>query len=66
MPSYDRSVRETTLLIGSSNQGKLREMRELLAGMPYRVVAPADVGLRGAPEETGTTFMEKAVLKARH
>ena len=56
----------TTLLLGSSNPGKLREMLELLAGMPYRVVAPADVGLRGAPEETGTTFMENAVLKARH
>jgi len=47
---------ETPLLLGSSNPGKLREMRELLAGMQYRVVAPAEVGLRGAPEETGTTF----------
>src|SRR5207253_4958095 len=37
-----------------------------LAGMPYRVLAPADVGLTRAPEETGTTFMENAVLKARH
>jgi XTP/dITP diphosphohydrolase len=66
VPSYDRSVPETTLLLGSSNPGKLQEMRELLAGMPYRVVAPGDVGLRSAPEETGTTFMENAVLKARH
>ena len=54
------------LLLGSSNPGKLREMHELLAGMPYRVLSPADVGLRGAPEETGTTFMENAILKARH
>ena len=57
---------ETPLLLGSSNPGKLREMRELLAGMTYRVVAPGDVGLRGAPAETGATFMENAVLKARH
>ena len=56
---------ETPLLLGSSNPGKLQEMRELLAGIPYRVVAPADVGLRGAPAETGTPFMENAVLKAR-
>jgi XTP/dITP diphosphohydrolase len=41
-------------------------MRELLAGLPYRVLGPADVGLRGAPEETGATFMENALLKARH
>jgi XTP/dITP diphosphohydrolase len=57
---------ETPLLLGSSNPGKLREMRQLLAGMPYRVLGPADVGLRDAPEETGTTFMENAILKARH
>jgi XTP/dITP diphosphohydrolase len=59
-------VADTPLLLGSSNPGKLREMRQLLAGMPYRVLGPADVGLRDAPEETGTTFMENAILKARH
>jgi XTP/dITP diphosphohydrolase len=57
---------ETPLLLGSSNPGKLREMRQLLAGLPYRVLGPADVGLRDAPEETGTTFMENAILKAHH
>ena len=64
--SYHAGMAGTPLLLGSSNPGKLREMRELLAGMPYRVLAPVDVGLRGAPEETGTTFMENAILKARH
>jgi XTP/dITP diphosphohydrolase len=63
---YHAGMADTPLLLGSSNPGKLREMRELLAEMPYRVLAPADVGLRGAPEETGTTFMENAILKARH
>jgi XTP/dITP diphosphohydrolase len=57
---------ETPLLLGSSNPGKLREMRQLLAGLPYRVLGPADAGLRDAPEETGTTFVENAILKARH
>ncbi len=57
---------DTPLLLGSFNRGKLKEMRELLAGMAYRVIGPADVGLSGAPEETGTTFMENAILKARH
>jgi len=54
------------LLLGSSNAGKLREMRQLLTGLPYRVLGPADVGLRDAPAETGTTFLENAILKARH
>jgi XTP/dITP diphosphohydrolase len=65
-PSYDRSVKETPLLLGSSNPGKFREMCQLLSGMPYRLVGPADVGLHGAPEETGTTFMQNAILKASH
>jgi XTP/dITP diphosphohydrolase len=64
--SYHAAVADTPLLLGSSNPGKLREMRQLIAGMPYRVLGPADVGLRDAPEETGTTFMENAILKARH
>jgi XTP/dITP diphosphohydrolase len=57
---------ERPLLLGSSNAGKLREMRQLLTGLPYRVLGPADVGLGDAPEETGTTFLENAILKARH
>jgi len=57
---------DTPLLLGSSNPGKLGEMRQLLDGMPYRVLGPADVRLRDAPEETGATFMENAILKARH
>lgn len=54
------------LLLASQNQGKLGEMRVLLAGLPLRVLCPADVGLLESPEETGTTFLENAVLKARH
>jgi len=41
-------------------------MRQLVAGLPFRVVGPQDVGIRDAPEETGTTFRENAALKARH
>jgi XTP/dITP diphosphohydrolase len=54
------------LLLASQNPGKLSEMRQLLAGLPIRVLRPADLGLHEAPEETGRTFMENAILKARH
>src|SRR5213594_304844 len=64
--SYHAGMPDTPLLLGSSNPGKLREMRELLAGQPYRVLGPADLGLRDTPEETGATFMENAILKVRH
>src|SRR5882762_4956736 len=57
---------ETDLLLASQNPGKLAEMKELVAGLPFRLLSPADLGIREAPEETGATFIENAVLKARH
>jgi XTP/dITP diphosphohydrolase len=57
---------ETELLLASQNSGKLAEMRELVAGLPFRVLTPADLGIRDAPEETGKSFIENAILKARH
>lgn len=56
----------TELLLASQNPGKLAEMRELVAGLRFQVLSPADVGIREAPEETGTSFIENAILKARH
>ena len=57
---------DADLLLASQNPGKLNEMRQLLASLPFRVLRPGDVGLHAAPEETGQTFLENAVLKARH
>ena len=54
------------LLLASQNPGKLNEMRQLLDGLPFRVLSPREVDIAEAPEETGTTFRENAVLKARH
>lgn len=57
---------DTDLLLASQNPGKLSEMRQLLAGMPFRVLRPTDLGIDEAPAETGHTFIENAVLKARY
>lgn len=54
------------LLLASQNPGKLNEMRQLVAGLPYRVVSPREVGIEASPEETGHTFIENATLKAVH
>lgn len=54
------------LLLASQNAGKLAEMRQLLDGLPFRVLGPRDVGILDAPDETGATFCENAALKARH
>jgi XTP/dITP diphosphohydrolase len=51
-------------VLASTNPGKLAEFRTLLAGTDIRLVPLA----RGAdvPEETGSTFVENAIIKARH
>lgn len=54
------------ILLASQNRGKLAEMQQLLAGLPFEVLRPSDLGILEAPEETGTTFAENARLKARH
>jgi XTP/dITP diphosphohydrolase len=53
------------LFFGTTNPGKLRELRRLVAGLPIRVVSPEDLG-RPLPEvvEDGVTFRENAEKKA--
>jgi XTP/dITP diphosphohydrolase len=53
------------LFFGSTNPGKLRELRRLVEGLPVRVVSPDDLG-RPPPEvvEDGRTFAENAAKKA--
>jgi XTP/dITP diphosphohydrolase len=58
-------ARREPLVIATGNPGKLREFRELLADLPFDVVGLSDLGC-DAPEETGSSFLENAVLKARH
>ncbi|MBO9664310.1 RdgB/HAM1 family non-canonical purine NTP pyrophosphatase [Dokdonella sp.] len=53
------------LVLASGNHGKLAEMREVLAGLDVQLVAQGELGVDDA-EETGTTFVENALLKARH
>jgi len=52
------------LVLASGNRGKLAEMRGILAGLEVELVAQADLGIDDV-DETGTTFVENALLKAR-
>jgi XTP/dITP diphosphohydrolase len=55
----------TALVLASNNPGKLREIGQLLAGAGMQVHPQADFGVTEA-EETGLSFVENAILKARH
>lgn len=52
------------LVIATHNPGKLKEFAALLAPYVAQIVSAGDLGLP-EPEETGTSFTENAVLKAR-
>jgi XTP/dITP diphosphohydrolase len=54
-----------SLVIATANAGKLREFRDLLAGLPYAITAQGDLGIP-SPEETGSSYLDNALLKARH
>ena len=59
-----RKLAPGKLVIASHNQGKVREIRALLAPFGIEPVSADDLGLP-QPEETGTTFAENALIKAR-
>ena len=58
-----RKLSETRLLVATHNRGKLEEIDDLLAPFGVEVVGAAEMDLP-EPEETGTTFVENARIKA--
>lgn len=55
----------STLLIATTNLGKLKEIKRFLADLPIRLVSLKDAGIREVIKETGKTFEENAILKAK-
>lgn len=53
-----------TLVLASHNAGKLKEMQAMLADLPLRILSAAEAGVGDVPE-TGLTFVENALIKAR-
>ena len=52
-------------VLATQNQKKLREMSDILSGFGVEVVTPKSLGIDLEVEETGTTFAENAMLKAK-
>lgn len=55
----------TQVVLATGNAGKLRELASLLTGSGIELTAQAALSI-AAQEETGLTFVENALLKARH
>ena len=53
-----------TLIVATKNQGKMREIKAILADLPYEVRSMADVGIEMDIEEDGMTFEDNALKKA--
>ncbi len=56
----------TTLLVATTNPGKLREYAAILADLPLQLRSLRDMAIDDDVEETGITFAENALLKARY
>jgi XTP/dITP diphosphohydrolase len=55
-----------TLLVATTNPGKVREIQRALDGVPVRLLTLRDLPPVEEPEETGATCADNAVLKARY
>ena len=53
------------IVLASGNAGKLKELAALLESSSINLISQAELGIDGA-EETGLSFIENAILKARH
>ncbi len=56
---------KSEIVLASSNPGKLRELQALLAPLQFSIRSQSEYGVEGV-EETGLTFVENAIIKARH
>lgn len=53
------------IVLATGNLGKVKEMADVLADFGFDVIAQTELGIQ-SPAETGLTFVENAILKARY
>ncbi len=53
-----------TVIFATSNEGKMREVRAILADMPVRVLSMKEAGIKVDVEENGASFEENSLIKA--
>ncbi len=63
LPTEQHQFTDEKILVASHNPGKVREIQDLLRPFDVEAISAAKLGLE-APEETGRTFAENALIKA--
>lgn len=58
-------MNKTKIVLATGNVGKVKEMADVLSQFGFEVVAQSEFGIE-SPEETGLTFVENALIKARY
>ena len=53
------------IIFATGNEGKMREIREILSDLPYEILSMKEAALVSDPAENGETFEENALIKAR-
>ncbi len=56
---------DNTIIFATGNEGKVREIRAILADTPYHVITMKEAGIDIDVEENGATFTANAVIKAK-
>ncbi|MCM1039019.1 MAG: XTP/dITP diphosphatase [Roseburia sp.] len=56
---------ERTIIFATGNEGKMREIRQILEGMDAEILSMKQAGITADIVEDGTTFMENAIIKAK-
>ena len=59
-------MKKLEIVIASGNKNKIREYKELFENYPITVTSIKDEGIELDVEETGSTFIENALIKARY
>lgn len=53
------------ILIGTTNKGKFREITEILGSLECKLLMPSDLNITKSPNESGSTYKENAIIKAK-
>ena len=58
-------MKNPTIIFATGNMGKMREIRQIMEGLPYEILSMKEAGLETEVDETGESFEENAILKAK-